>query len=59
MKTIVVEWSDGDYGDHAFPMKVPKDESEKEIDRLVKDTIWESAVTYWNWREKGKEDEED
>lgn len=57
MKIIVVKWSDGDYGDHAFPMEVPKDESEKEIEKIVKEKVWDQAVTECSWREKGKEDE--
>lgn len=38
---------------------VPKDATKSEIDRIVKEQVFEETVTYWNWREKGKEDEED
>ena len=49
IRTITVEWEDGDYNERGFEMDVPVDADER--------AVFDEAVSYFNWHE-GSDDEE-
>lgn len=58
IRTITVEWEDGDYNERGFEIDVPVDADESAVDELVERVVFcDEAVSYFNWHE-GSDDEE-
>lgn len=52
MREIKVYWTDAEMVDHEFYMEVPVNETKPNVDHLVKDTVFDEAVSDYFWESK-------
>ena len=52
MKIIKVTWIDAEFVKREFKMQVPIKTSEKDVDQLVMNTIFDMAVDHYSWSDK-------